>query len=324
MKLVPIVLIAALAALLPTQRADAGDGLLGVYLTEDDSSTTGALIEEVAPRSPAAKAGFRKGDRIVSCNGKPTPNSKALIQHLVRANAGDVLTLRLDRDGWQKTFEVRLAKRPDALPAKKPEGPKERGFLGIYLRQNEAGQPVVDGVMAGSPAAKAGLKVGDRIVGVAGKEAKDPSTLIALLGRYGVGERVPLDIERDGKRKTLSAVLGRRPAEGTAPPPQAEPAHPTPAPTPEASSGKKPYVGIALVDNDGAGPLRVDEVQAGSPAEKFGLRAGDVLLSANGKPLKTIEDFVAVMKDLHPGDVVALKIERDGWKSDVRLTLGAR
>ena len=64
--------------------------------------------------------------------------------------------------------------------------------------------------------------------------------------------------------------------------------------------------------------------RANSPAERFGVRKGDVILKVNDKPVKTIEDFVKSMKNRFAGDTVKLKIERDGWRHDIRLTLGAR
>ena len=64
-------------------------GFLGVYLVEEDKSTDGALVEEVAPDSPAAQAGLRKGDKIVQLDGRPTPNSKAAICLLYTSDAAD-------------------------------------------------------------------------------------------------------------------------------------------------------------------------------------------------------------------------------------------
>jgi S1-C subfamily serine protease len=317
---------ASLAALtLTASPALGGDGILGVYLTEDTRAMNGALIEEVAPNSPASDANLRKGDRIVKANGKAIRNSDEFIKILVNGNAGDVLTLRVNRDGWEKTMKITLAPKrgtPQPKPKASKAPPAERGFLGIYLRQNDGGAPVVDGVMDGSPAAKGGLKVGDTILSVSGTKVSDPAGLITSLAQYGPGAKVAFGIKRRGKDQTLNVTLGRRPAERVAPAPPAQAAQPKP--TPKASEGKKPYIGVALVDNGGKGPLEVDDVAAGSPAERFGLRPKDVIISANGKPLKSIEDFVGLMQGLNAGDSVLFKIERDGWKSDVRLTLGAR
>lgn len=317
-------LAAALVALaLGTPALAAPGGYLGVYLTEDSDGTDGALVEDVAPDSPAAAAGLRKGDFIVRCNGKPVPNSATLIPALVEGSPGQVLELVISRDGWLKELPVKLAGRPGAgAPPAKPANPsKERGFLGIYLRQGEGGDPIVDGVMRGSPAAAAGLRVGDLIHTVDGKKVSDPSALIAALSQRAPGEKVAFGVRRGDKDMTVQATLGRRGA-APAPAPQATPSKPAPAPS--AAEGRKPFVGFALVDDQGKGPLHVDDVRANSPAERFGMRPGDTILEVDGKAVRTIGDFVKSLDGKFAGDSIRLRIERDGWRSDVRMTLGAQ
>lgn len=304
-------------------------GFLGVYLVEEDRSTEGALVEEVAPDSPAAQAGLRKGDRILSANGAATPNSKALIGILTRAGAGEKLTLRVSREGWERSLQVTLGGReqPQARTPQ-PAAPRaqgESGFLGVFLRQGPQGEAVIDGVREGSPAAQAGLQSGDVVTKVDGAEVKDPSSFVAALQGMPPGRTVKLGIRRGGalgRDMTIEATLGRRTAEVSPPAPRARPSQPQPVPSPEAR--RAPYVGVALVDDEGKGPLKVEDVQAGSPAERFGVRPGDTVLSVDGKEVRTIEQFVKAMDGKFAGDAVTLKVERDGWRSDVRITLDAR
>lgn len=305
-------------------------GFLGVYLVEEDQSTEGALVEEVAPDSPAAQAGLRKGDRILSANGTATPHSKALIAILVRANPGDKLSLRVSRDGWERTMDITLRSReqPEPRAPQAPHTPRaqgESGFLGVFLRQGPQGEAVIDGVREGSPAAKAGLQSGDVVTKIDGVEVKDPSALVAALQGMPPGKTVKLSIRRGGalgRDMTVEATLARRTAEVTPPAPRARPSRPDPLPSPEAR--RPPYVGVALADADGKGPLKVEDVSASSPAERFGVRPGDTILSVDGKEVRTIEQFVKAMEGKFAGDAVTLKIERDGWRSDIRITLGAR
>lgn len=322
-------------ALLGGPALAAPGGFLGTYLVEEEQSTNGALVEDVAPDSPAAQAGLRKGDRVISCNGQATPNGKALIGHLTAANPGQSLDLRVSRDGWERALKVTLGGRPGATPSAPgtpttpqatPARPQaERGFLGVYMRQGAEGEAIVDGVMPGSPAATAGLQQGDHVKTLNGQRVADPSALVGSLGSMGPGTKITLGIRRGGalgRDMNVEVTLGRRTSETTAPAPRAQPTQPEATPAPSAR--RAPYFGVALLDDEGKGPLKVDDVQANSPAERFGVRAGDVILEVGATKVATIEQFVKTMEGKFAGDVIVLKIERDGWKSELRVTLGAR
>lgn len=322
-----LALTLALVAASPALAAP--DGYLGVYLVDEADGKQGALVEEVAPGSPAAAAGLRKGDRVVTCDGKPTPHGKALIAHLLAGSPDQALALRVSRDGWERTLEVRLARKPgQTAPAPRvpgPPAPTERGFLGVFLRDGPAGEAVVDQVTEGSPAAKAGLQVGDAILAVDGKKVADPSGLIEALGSRGPGMKATLTVRRGGaigRDLQVEVTLGRREAQARTPTPRAEPTRPQPTPAP--SERRPGWIGVALLDEDGKGPLKVEDVQASSPAERFGVRPGDTILAVDKTDVRTVEQFSKAMDGKFAGDVVTLRIERDGWRSEVRVTLGAR
>ncbi len=309
-------------------------GFLGVYLTENDDGKAGALIEDVAPDSPAAEAGLRRGDFIIRCKGKKIAHSQALIPHLMAGEEGQVLKLRVRRDGWEKVFSVKLAGRSGEAAPAAPEAPpvapappmKERGFLGIYLREGENGEAVVDGILENSPAAAAGLQVDDVLTEVQGKAIAAPQGLIDAVGAFGPGESLTMKLTRGSKAMDLTVTLGRRGESSAAPraPARAE-RTPAPAPTPaeRPATGGAGYIGFALVDEEGKGPLKVDEVSPNGPAERFGFRSGDVILEVEGQAVKTIEGFVKALGARKAGEGILFKITRDGWKSELRLTLGA-
>lgn len=303
---------------------------LGVYLSEGGEGDKGALVEEIAPGSPAAKAELSKGDQIVSANGVRTATSKALMELLGKTEPGATLELVVDREGWQKAIKVQLAPRPTAAPAPEPgttatpqPTPAERGFLGVHFSQGPRGEAVVGSVVEGTPAAAGGLKAGDVIKMIDGQATPDPSSVISQLGTRGPGTTVSLGIERGREALTLKVTLGRRTMETAAPKPKAEPARPAPTPDPKA---KKPgYLGVALDDAEGKGPLKVDDVQANSPAERFGLQKGDVIVAVGDLQVKSVEAFAKAMEGKVAGEVVLLKIDRGGgWQHELRVTLSER
>jgi len=75
---------------------------------------------------------------------------------------------------------------------------------------------------------------------------------------------------------------------------------------------------FGLSSNQGA---LLSDINAGSAAEKAGLKAGDVVLAFNGSPITDSGDLVSRLYTYHPGDIVTLTIQRNGVQSDVPVTL---
>ncbi len=90
------------------------------------------------------------------------------------------------------------------------------GFLGALTDdRDDRGRGVrVVGLRPDAPAAKAGLKLNDLIVAVAGTRVRRLSEFGEALALFPPGETVLFDVERDGKRTALKVTLGQRPADG--------------------------------------------------------------------------------------------------------------
>jgi len=58
--------------------------------------------------------------------------------------------------------------------------------------------------------------------------------------------------------------------------------------------------------------LRIEEVRAGTPAARAGLRAGDVINALNGAPVSDLRDYTRVLRELAPGDAVEIVFMRGG------------
>jgi putative serine protease PepD len=91
----------------------------------------------------------------------------------------------------------------------------ETGYLGVSGSDPTLGQPgaLVNQVQQGSPAAKAGLQVGDLINSVNGQKVQSMDDLAAHIRTLGAGQKVTLGIVRDGKQQTITATLTNRPNE---------------------------------------------------------------------------------------------------------------
>jgi serine protease Do len=114
------------------------------------------------------------------------------------------------------------------------------GFLGVQVEP--AGKPaegkfepgvVIKEIVPDSPAAKAGLEKGDKLITIAGTDIADPTHLISLVGRHLAGDKVELKIQRGEEAKTIEATLAEAP-----PPMPMMP--PMPAAEGQPKEGEKP------------------------------------------------------------------------------------
>ena len=98
-----------------------------------------------------------------------------------------------------------------------------------------------------------------------------------------------------------------------------------------ASPGAAPAAGERRVslgtipDYAFTGPgVRISGTMPGSPAEKAGLKAGDVVLKLGETPVASMRDFADALKGFQPGEKVTVTIQRDGRTNTVEATLVAR
>ena len=80
------------------------------------------------------------------------------------------------------------------------------------------------------------------------------------------------------------------------------------------------YLGIRLATT-GKGVLVIDSVENGSPAEKAGLKPGEIIISADERELKSADEFVKYIKTKRPGDKIILKIKRKDTIMQIIVTL---
>jgi putative serine protease PepD len=88
------------------------------------------------------------------------------------------------------------------------------------------------------------------------------------------------------------------------------------------TNSHRAYLGIQIGDTNGLG-IYVQSVTAGGPAAKAGLEGGDVIVSVNGQPTATVDEFTSLVSELRPGKTVALAIDTQrGKRKTVHLKLG--
>jgi len=95
---------------------------------------------------------------------------------------------------------------------------------------------------------------------------------------------------------------------------------------------KRPYLGVRLGAIDAVSAeyyalpsvsgVEIEGVTPGDPADRAGLRAGDVIWEIEGEPVATQGQLQSTIARLHPGDEVSVRIYREGHPMDLELTLG--
>jgi serine protease Do len=161
----------------------------------------GALVTEPQSGSPAAKAGLKAGDVVVSMDGSSIKDSRELAQRIASMSPGTSVKLDLLRDGKEQTMTVTLGQMPNQEAA---QAGQERGGssqsqprLGLSLAPAQGSKGVeVTAVDPNGPAAERGIKAGDVIVNVAGNEVSSPSDVQKQVG----------EARRSGKHSVLMRV----------------------------------------------------------------------------------------------------------------------
>ncbi len=187
------------------------------------------------------------------------------------------------------------------------KGKVQRGWLGVLIQPvdediaqalglAEARGALVTRVEPDTPAAGAGIRPGDVVVGFDGEPVEDPRDLAKKVARAGPGHVARIEIVRDGERRTLTVELGEMPAEVE----RAE------APQEERTAGTATLgLRVAVLDGELRARFQIPEeveglvileVEPDSPAAEKGLQPGDVITDAGGRPVRSVADLRAAVR----------------------------
>jgi serine protease Do len=175
----------------------------------------GTLVADVLPDSPAAEAGVRPGDVILSVDGRPLERLTTLPRVVAETKPGTTLTLHVSRKGQTVDVPVRVGAQPkdERLAANDPAGAAEKPRLGLalskitpelrarYKLEDDAQGVVVTRVLPDSPAERAGIRIGSVISMVGQDSVATPDDVIRQVGdavrenRPSVLRRVELEGE---------------------------------------------------------------------------------------------------------------------------------
>jgi len=199
-------------------------------------------------------------------------------------------------------FAVPINLAKEILPQLREKGRVPRGWLGVGVQPLTAEiakkldlpdthGALVSQVKPGSPAADAGIERGDVLVGLRGAQISDLRLLPRAISATAVGARLPIELIRDGKRRTVEVKVAEEP-------------HEVAVARPRAEHGVARY-GLAVqqlapqlqeqlgIEEPG---IVVSGVEPGMAADRAGLRPGDVILEADRRRVDGIEDLAQVLE----------------------------
>lgn len=219
----------------------------------------------------------------------------------------------------------------------------EHGFLGVYLgdkaetcigeSKSSAGQGAcVEGVVENGPAEKAGIEKGDVIVRVNGETVEDSDDLRGFIRKTHPGDKVMVVVKRQGKEKTFTVTMGEPDDEGLF-----SWVKPFVYGAPHSLRKKlimemsdRPWMGIEMQRLSDQlreyfkvkdGGVLISSVVEDSPAEKAGLKAGDVIVKIDDEEVENRRDVINTLKEKEAGDEISVTVIRNGKKKQKRVTL---
>ena len=273
---------------------------------------------------------------IVSAKGRslPSENYVPFIQTDVAINPGNSGGPLINLDGevvginsqiYSRTggfmglsFAIPIDMAMDIVDQLKKTGEVSRGWLGVLIQDvtrdlaesfnmKKPMGALVARVLPNSPSEKAGFKVGDIIVKFNGYEVGDSSSLPPIVGRTRMNTGVPVEIIRNGKKRTLKVVIGELPTEEEL----------ASGEIPNAASNVK-SLGLVVRALDVEEKKQLEEGQQGilvetvkeGAAAKSGLRQGDIILRVNNVAIESVAQFKKVVDGLPAGKSVPLLVQR--------------
>ena len=307
-----------------------GGAVLGAQAAGGEEGP-GVLVTSVEKGSPAEKAVVVRGDIVLAVDGKEVSGANELMQAVAGKKAGDSVALKVRHGDAEKSLVVMVAERggrPYVGLAFLPN-PGPFGGLGnlprLFQMPIHPGLQAPSGpgasvakVLSGGPAEKAGLRAGDLIESVDGVKLDTNTALADVIGGKKPGDAVTLSVRSSGKEaRDVKVTLEKNPGrEGAA------------------------WLGVEYVMVEAAGRqtlpfgfhsipgirsgVIVNEVKAGSPAEKAGMKARDVIVKIEGVSVASPDDVVAAVTNHKPGDTVSFTVYRfnENKESELKAVLG--
>lgn len=219
------------------------------------------------------------------------------------------------------SFAIPIDVAMDVVEQLKTKGYVTRGWLGVLIQDvtRELAESfgmarprgaLIAKVLADSPAQRAGLEVGDIVLRFDGQEVEESSDLPPIVGGTRVGRDVPVEILRDGESRTLRVTIAELPDEAQirlAAEGDSATDNELNVSVSDLSAEQREEHGLADQEHG----VLVTRVEQG-PAQRAGIREGDVILMLNNVKVHDSEHFKTLASELPEGKAVSVLVQRRG------------
>ncbi len=200
-------------------------GYLGIYLQEltddlrkglDVPARSGILVSEVMENTPASRAGLKAGDVIIEFNGDEVESVESFRFKVASTPVGKTVPVKLIREGKERMISVKIGEMPEET-ATAPVDQNSETDLGLqvvelndprarnYNPVAEKGVLVIR-VAPDSPAAEAGIAVGDVITAVDKREIQNIDDYRAALAAVKKGKTVIVQVQQQARKRYIAVT----------------------------------------------------------------------------------------------------------------------
>ena len=290
------------------------------------------------------------GDKI-TINGKPADKNDPRLKIIKRKGSITAIAPKggISAFGGTPEEDMELGIDDMIAPPPPPPAPTNPAFLGVITEATEKGAKI-NSVSEDSPAKKAGLKEGDVISKVNDTKIDGPNALYEAVGNYQPEDKITITFSREGKEQKVTAVLAKNKASENArsfsfvvpngqmpnnfrrgfritPDQNFKFEMPEMPEMPEIAEleginkrfDKKPKLGISIEDTESGEGVRIKNVNAGSAADKAGLKVNDIITQFDNKKVTDVSDLK--WDYLLEGQILKFSILRNGDKKNIEVKI---
>ena len=192
---------------------DSRVGWFGSFIELD--SRNRVVVTSVTPDTQASKAGIAPGDTILSAEGQVPSTLTGLIgftsKLVTTRKPGDEIAVKIARGGREQTVLLQVGEASTVAPPDSDRGGGQRfpAVLGIAVKERGP-YVIVTQVINNEPAAIAGIRPDDIILGVVKQKIISYATLASSTKPFRPGDRVPIEILREQKQGVVTVKVGTR------------------------------------------------------------------------------------------------------------------